>query len=97
MLKYPKSKILEDVPLDAVKVARFSRHDKLLAKIREYNEHQIYVAFAVETIEEEETYGQHASEGDAKKSADEHARRSDKFWSERDPAGAFKTERGARV
>ncbi len=38
-LKHPKAKILEDVPLDAVKVAKFSWHEKLLAKMHEYNEH----------------------------------------------------------
>ena len=33
------------------------------------------------------------SEEDAKKSAAEHTKQMDKFWSERDPAGAFKMER----
>ena len=70
VLKYPKAKILEDVPLDAVKVAKFSWHDKLLAKMHEYNEHQKHVAFAVETIETDETYGQQVSEDVAKKSAE---------------------------
>lgn len=97
VFKYPKAKILEDVPLDAIKVAKFSWHDKLLAKIHEYNEHQKCVAFAVETIETDEMYGQQVSEEVAKKSAAEHTKRSDKFWSERDPAGAFKIERGARI
>ena len=96
VLKYPKAKILEDVPLDAVKVANFSWRDKLLAKVHEYNEHQKYVAFAVETIEADEMYGQQVSE-DVAKSAEEHAKLSEKFWSERDPAGAFKIERGASV
>ncbi len=97
MLKHPKAKILEGVPLDALKVAKFSSHDKLLAKIHEYSEHQKYVAFAVETIETDETCGQQASEEVAKKNADENTKRSGKFWSERYPAGAFKIERGARV
>ena len=33
VLKYPMAKILEVVPLDAVKVAKFSWHDKLLANM----------------------------------------------------------------
>ena len=55
------------------------------------------MAFAVETIEADEMYGQQVSEDAAKKSAEEHTKLSDKFWPERDPAGAFKIERGASI
>ena len=97
MDKYPKAKILEDVPLDEIKAAKFSWHDRLLAKMKEYNEHQKRVAFAVETIETDEMYSQQVSKEVAKKSADEHTKRSDKFWSVQDPSGAFMIERGASI
>ena len=57
MLKHPKAKILEDAPLDALRAAKLTRHDRLLAKVRDYKEHQKRVAFAVETIEGDELHG----------------------------------------
>ena len=72
-------------------------HEKLMLKIHMYNERSRSVAEADETIVQDDEHEEPVTEEQIKQANKNHAKKLDKFWPSKDPAGAFKIERAAGI
>ena len=89
--------VVDDIPLHELDSKGLTWHEKLMLKIHMCNEHTRSVAEADETILQDDENEEPVTEEQIKQANENHAKKLDKFWSSKDPAGAFKIERAAGI
>jgi hypothetical protein len=90
-------KFVETIPLSKMYDEGYSWHEKLVAKIVEYNKHYKMVSEAAETIFEDIAYQNSPREDKTKKAQLEHDKKMVNFWSEKEATGTLKIERAMQI
>ena len=90
-------KFVETIPLSKMYDEGYSWHEKLVAKIVEYNKHYKMVSEAAETIFEDIAYQHSTGEDQTKKAQLEYDKKMVTFWSEKEAPGILKIERAIQI